>query len=135
MQTLAEFHQGLHTFAMSTEPANAAQQPLIPEWTFGDKLRKARLTAGMEQRAFAAALEMKPGKLAAYETGRAAPRFRDAPALAKRVQVLTGIDYRWFLDAGPVYTGSAEPNGVRYLVPPVGFEPTAFCSGGRRSIP
>ena len=25
--------------------------------------------------------------------------------------------------------------GLEYVVPQIGFEPTAFCSGGRRSIP
>lgn len=86
---------------MTTAAATSASTIYVPEWTFADKFRKARTVAGMEQREFAAALELTPSTVAAYETGRSAPRFRDVSSLAKRIQVLTRIDYRWFLDAGP----------------------------------
>lgn len=82
---------------MSTTPAHNPGAGHIPNWTFGDKIRKARTQAGMEQRQFAAAINIKPGSLAAYETGRATPRFKDAPVIAKSIQLLTGIPYEWFL--------------------------------------
>ncbi|QTV79444.1 helix-turn-helix domain-containing protein [Microbacterium sp. NIBRBAC000506063] len=84
----------------------------VPDWTFADKFRKARMSIGMEQREFAAALDLTPSTVAAYETGRSAPRFRAVPDLAKRLQLLTKIDYRWFLDVG----GSTPPD-LRTLVP------------------
>jgi transcriptional regulator with XRE-family HTH domain len=69
----------------------------IPEWTFGDKIRKARSITGMDQRAFAGALGITSSTLAAYETGRANPRFKDAGALAVRLEMLTRIPRAWFL--------------------------------------
>jgi len=84
---------------MSTQTARTA---FVPGWTFGDKFRKARGIANMDQRAFAASLDLTASTVAAYEKGRATPRFRDAVALAKRVQMLTGVDYQWLLDVdGP----------------------------------
>lgn len=69
----------------------------IPEWTFGDKIRKARSITGMDQRTFAQALGITASTLAAYETGRANPRFKDAGALAARLELLTRIPRAWFI--------------------------------------
>ena len=71
----------------------------IPEWSFGDRVRKARLETGMDQKEFAKALDITASSLAAYETGRANPRFKDAGALAKRLEMLTRIHRGWFLGA------------------------------------
>lgn len=69
----------------------------IPEWSFGDRVRKARLEMGMDQKEFAAAIDITASTLAAYETGRANPRFKDAVPLAKRLEALTQIHRGWFL--------------------------------------
>lgn len=69
--------------------------PVFPEWTFGDKVRKARAIAGMDQRAFAAAINVKPGSLAQWETDRAKPR--DIVAVARRIEMLTRIPAGWVL--------------------------------------
>ena len=95
---------------------NYAPQPgQLPVWGFSDKIRKARDIAGLGQKEFAARIDLNPSTLAAYETGRAAPRFNDAPTLAKRLQLLTGIPADWFLvidDPNPEPTPVApvEPN-------------------------
>ncbi|MBQ9918045.1 MAG: helix-turn-helix transcriptional regulator [Microbacterium sp.] len=87
--------------------------PYVPEWSFAEKFRKARKIAGMEQREFAEALGLTSSTVASYETGRSTPRFRAASPLAKKIQMLTNIDYRWFLDL---------PDGDD--VGPAGIEPT-----------
>ncbi|UBH06443.1 hypothetical protein K8P10_001954 [Leucobacter sp. Psy1] len=70
---------------------------MIPVWEFSDKIRKARDIAGFGQREFAEQVGLTASTLAAYETGRSTPRFKDAPGLAKRLQLLTGIPADWFL--------------------------------------
>jgi transcriptional regulator with XRE-family HTH domain len=83
--------------AMNASQENAHEYAGIPTWTFGDKIRKARIVSGLQQNAFAAAVGITPSSLGAYETGRAHPRFDKAPKLAKRIEMLTGIPYGWFL--------------------------------------
>lgn len=82
---------------MLTQANRNTNPGAIPVWEFSDKIRKARDTTGLGQKEFAARIDLNPSSLAAYETGRATPRFRDAPALAKRLQLLTGIPADWFL--------------------------------------
>lgn len=82
---------------MSTYADRKFTPGAIPVWEFSDKIRKARDTTGLGQKEFAARIDLNPSTLAAYETGRATPRFRDAPALAKRLQLMTGIPADWFL--------------------------------------
>jgi transcriptional regulator with XRE-family HTH domain len=67
-----------------------------PEWTFGDRMRKARSRSGMDQREFADAIGVTPSALAQWETDRATPR--EIVAVAKRVEVLTGVRTAWLLD-------------------------------------
>ncbi len=86
---------------MATESTARANSPYIPGWTFGDKIRKARRISGLDQREFAARLNLTASTVAAYEGDRAAPRLRDAGALAKSLQMLTGVEASWFLDFEP----------------------------------
>lgn len=90
--------------------AIAADTIYVPDWSFADKFRKARLSVNMDQREFAEALKLTASTVASYETGRSMPRFRVATDLAKRLQMLTRIDYRWFLDVAP--GGEAPPSTV-----------------------
>ncbi len=78
---------------MSTQTERVSA--VIPQWTFGDRLRKARHQAGMDQRSFADAVDATPGSLATWETDRSRPR--DLVALAKRVELLTGVPAAWLL--------------------------------------
>ncbi|MGB7509276.1 MAG: helix-turn-helix transcriptional regulator [Mycobacterium sp.] len=61
----------------------------------------------MTQSAFAAAIGVKEGSLAAWETDRATPR--DIVSVAKRVEMLTNVPAAWLLGlGGPT---SAQPSG------------------------
>lgn len=70
---------------------------MYPNWSFGDRLRKARTTVQMTQGEFAEAIGIKEGTLAAWETDRAAPRSRDIVDVAKRIEALTNISTAWLL--------------------------------------
>ncbi|WP_205916736.1 helix-turn-helix domain-containing protein, partial [Prescottella equi] len=94
---------------------------VFPVWSYGDKLRKARLTIGMDQRGFAEALGVSAGSLAQWETDRTKPR--DVVAIAKRVELLTRIPAGWILGVQETPAGPNGPDGGR-AVPPVGLEPT-----------
>ena len=94
---------------MSTQRKYAPTPGTLPVWGFNDKIRKARDITGMGQKEFAASVELTASTLAAYETGRSAPRFGDAPALAKRLQLLTGIPADWFLVIDDPNTPHDEP--------------------------
>ena len=48
---------------MSTQTAS----PLIPEWTFADRLRKVRRDQGMTQVQFAATIDVDPKRYAQWE--------------------------------------------------------------------
>ena len=81
---------------MSTQTTHAADAgPVIPRWSLGDHIRKARLTVEMDQRRFSEALGVPAGSLAAWETDRAKPR--DIVAVAKRIELLTQIPATWVL--------------------------------------
>lgn len=105
---------------MSTQTKYAPEPGKLPVWGFSDKIRKARDLTGLGQKDFAAQVNLTASTLAAYETGRSAPRFNDAPALAKRLQLLTGIPADWFL---VIDDPNAPDRGPR-PVGPAGIEPT-----------
>lgn len=80
---------------------------VYPTWTFGDRIRKARIdVADMNQRDFAAAISATEGSLATWETGRAKPR--DIVAVAKRVEMATRIPASWLLG---IDDGAPSPGG------------------------
>lgn len=83
----------------------------IPVWTLGDKLRKARLDAGLDQRELAAELGIARNSVMTYESGKTAPRRPVLLAWAMR----TGVSLDWLTgetpgrpdgDAGWAPTGS-----------------------------
>jgi len=116
---------------MATESAQRAS--FVPGWTFADKFRKARIIAELEQREFAERLNLTPSTVAAYETGRSAPRFRDVANLAKRIQLLTGIDYQWFLDTDfDAVEANRGPSDYRSVASLDDYRRTAAPDGGER---
>ena len=68
---------------------------VYPTWSFGDRIRKARDIADLNQHDFAAAIGVPDGSLANWETDRSKPR--DIVAVAKRVEMLTRIPAAWML--------------------------------------
>lgn len=88
------FARVCHSVGMTVQP-----EPIYPDWTLGDRLRKARTIARMTQGEFAAAIGVKEGSLAAWETDRAQPR--NIVGVAKRIELLTGIPAAWVLDLNP----------------------------------
>lgn len=68
---------------------------VYPAWSLGDRIRKARDLAGMNQHDFAVAIGVPDGSLANWETDRAKPR--DIVAVAKRIELLTRIPAGWTL--------------------------------------
>ncbi len=69
--------------------------PWVPEWSFGDRLRKVRRETGMTQRGFAALLGVPEPRYAAWEADRATPS--NVVAVAKTAQLATGVPASWLL--------------------------------------
>ncbi|WP_370246340.1 helix-turn-helix domain-containing protein [Jiangella sp. DSM 45060] len=107
----------------STERA----RPLIPEWTLADRLRKVRLTTGLQQRDFAERLQVTASAYAQWEAGNTKPR--DIVTVARRIEMLTGVPATWILG---LYTETPRPDGPAgvegddSVARPKGFEPLTF---------
>ena len=99
----------------------------IPEWTIADRLRKARESAGYEQREFAAVTSMARGTISAAENGHRVP----SQANIKLWALATGVPFAWLLNGETPPTGDGVPGDG---VPPTGIEPATYGTGNRRSI-
>lgn len=74
----------------------AALTPGLLEWSLADRLRKVRRdVAKLGQEEFADALGVSIKAYGAWEAGRNTPR--ELVALAKRIEVLTGVPAAWML--------------------------------------
>lgn len=68
-----------------------------PEWTIGDRLRKAREHAGLKQQQLAALTGISDRTITHYERGKTKPRRHQLIAWA----LATGVSLEWLLgDAG-----------------------------------
>lgn len=83
---------------------------VYPAWSLGDRIRKARDLAGMNQHDFAVAIGVPDGSLANWETDRAKPR--DIVAVAKRIEMLTRIPAGWTLGIEESPDGDGGPSGA-----------------------
>lgn len=96
----------------------AAEGRLIPEWTLGDRLRKARRSVKMTTAAFAEAINENPKTYGSWETDNSAPRNRDLLVMARRIEMLTRISAAWIIglepddlrEANPIPDRSAQEN-------------------------
>lgn len=91
---------------------------IIPEWTFADRLRKARLSSELTQEEFAERLGAKSGAYAHWEAGRNTPR--QVVTIAQRIEMLTGVSATWLLGLvdsapGPTGPGGGESANPRSL--------------------
>ena len=91
------------TMTMSTQPAHNVW---TPEWSTADRLRKIRRDTGYSQDEFAEMLGANPNAYRAWESGRNHPR--DIVALAKRIEILTGVPAQWTLGLAD---GTSTPGG------------------------
>ncbi len=69
----------------------------IPEWTFGDRLRKIRREADLDQGQMATRLGISKGRYANWEIDTARPR--DILKIAARIEVEFGTPRWWILGA------------------------------------
>ena len=80
--------------AASADPARRPANPnggVIPEFSLGDRLRKAREVAGYEQISLAAEIDVHRQTVARYESGASTPR---RPVLISWAMT-TGVSLEW----------------------------------------
>lgn len=79
----------------------SAAEPLTsdPVWTLGERIRKARNVAGLEQTDIAAACGVARSTVAHWETGRSEPRASHLTQIARA----TGVSVGW-LTAFPCFS-------------------------------
>lgn len=65
------------------------------EWTFGDRLRKARRVLGLSMQELATALEVSTQAVSSWETRPNTPR--GAHAIARRIELAYGVPAWWLL--------------------------------------
>lgn len=102
----------MHPMSTTRVDREGRADVLIPEWTFGDRIRKTRLSVGMDQRTFAENIGATASSLATWETDRVRPR--DLIAVAKRIELLTRVPASWLLGLyeDPQPGGPAAGEGV-----------------------
>jgi DNA-binding XRE family transcriptional regulator len=83
----------------------------VPEWTFGDKVRKVRRELKLTQADFAGRLGVKENTYNAWETGRNTPNLKDAQQVAKRLRLMCGIPEWWILGLEPQNPRPGSPDG------------------------
>lgn len=116
---------------------------VIPEWSFGDRIRKVRVSvAGMTQAEFADAIDVGEASLAQWETDRAKPH--DIRAVTLRIQEVFGISAAWLIDVDQpghrphhprtgATTTKARRGGKVKQAPPGGLEPPTLRLTAERS--
>jgi len=93
----------------------------IPQWTFGDRIRKARRDSHLTQAALAEKLGVQVGRLSNWESGANNPD--DIVAVARQVKLVTRVPVMWLLTgegpAGPDAPAASEVpvRGPRCNVP------------------
>lgn len=89
------------------------------EWTFGDRLRKARRELGLSQAEIAACCGVQQGAIANWESGHS--RCRDEVSVAKAIEASHGVPATWLLGLDAALDDSVTR---RYLNPPKEDDPT-----------
>lgn len=96
---------------MSTTPSFPGSEPVIPAWTMGDRMRKARTLTGMTVREFATHIGVSHGTVSNAET--------DAVGVRKIVlnaySLATGVPVQW-LETG-IAPAPPSPDGDTPKVP------------------
>lgn len=98
---------------------------LIPAFTIGDRLRKAREVTGLDQATFAAEAGISKNTVSNAETGARRPSRLVVRAWAMR----SGVPVEW-LETGQAPAGEPGPDGGKYTPSdsnrePIDYEPAA----------
>ena len=80
---------------MTSDVVGAEPTPYIPEFLFGDKVRKIRRDAGESQGTMAQKLQVSSATVAAWETSINMPR--NAVSIAQRIELAYGVPAWWLL--------------------------------------
>lgn len=86
---------------MTATPLDGAA---IPQWTLADRLRKARLHAGLEQAELAAEIGIGRSTIVNYESGKTEPSRPVLLAWSLRC----GVSYEWLSEMDPNPWGGAK---------------------------
>lgn len=81
--------------------ATRAARGVVPQFTQGDRLRKAREHSGLHMRDLAAEIGVSEASVSRYESGKQKPRRATVLTWA----LATGVDFDWLFDGD----GSTEP--------------------------
>lgn len=84
-----------------------ARPGVIPQWTVGDRLRKARELTGLDRKAFAAEIGASRNSIATYESSDRPPRRFILLAWAAK----TGVSIDWLLGDDDTPWRDAQPPG------------------------
>lgn len=86
------------------------QEAWIPEWTFGDRLRKVRRERKLSQATTAQMLGVAETQIASWETAGNNPR--DLVTVAKKCQMAFGVPVEWMLGLdAPTLPTPTPPDG------------------------
>ncbi len=69
---------------------------VVLDWTLGDRLRKAREHAGLQQKDMAKAFGVTAKTISNWEHGRGSPR-GDQAKLCEKWGKITGVDAGWLM--------------------------------------
>lgn len=94
--------------------------PQVPEWTIGDRLRKARESCGLDTAELAGAMQTSRATVYNYESG-ATTRLK--PYIVKSWALATGVPLDW-LQTGEL-ASNPNPPGDSMAAPKKGGGPTA----------
>lgn len=102
---------------------------IVPTFTIGDRLRKARTMLGtdMDVKRFADLIAVSKNTITNYELENTDPA-RMKPIVLRQWAMATGVDYEWLLHGETPPTGDGVSDGV----PPTGVEPATYGTNVRR---
>jgi transcriptional regulator with XRE-family HTH domain len=75
----------------------AATSGAVPEWTLGDRLRKARTRVKKNQDDIAGLLRISTRSIANYESDATRPSY----LVVKEWAEVTGVDFGWLMSGAP----------------------------------
>ena len=116
-----------HRHMATTQPGQSRTLtvPAVPEFTLGDRLRKAREFSGMDMQELAAAIDVHRQSISRYESGSAIPRKH----VILSWSLVTGVDPEW------IQGGAASSTNVEQTSGTTDCESKAILHVNSRGIP